>query len=121
MGNHDAGHAMGIAAEALLKVKKKWTQKEALKALDSICKEWSECDAEFEASDPKKPGHIHPEYTFYTDPKGPLGKLIIIAFGDGKTDYVKQFEEDLKNQADPPRWSDDRGPEDRFTKRYKFC
>lgn len=69
---------MGRQAESILKRRK--PEESALDLLDEICRPYMGCDAEFEAEDPKKPGKIHPDYTFYTDPEGPLGKLMIEAF-----------------------------------------
>ncbi len=69
---------MGRAAEQMLLVRQ--PGQTALQLLDAICEPYRGCDAEFEAEDPKKPGRIHPHYTFYTDPVGPLGLLIAEAF-----------------------------------------
>lgn len=87
VGNHDAGKAMGIAAEAALgaRRRRKLRQQEARDILDAICESWRGCDAEFEAEDPKRPGHQHPEYIDYTDFNAPLGKIIAAAFTPGKT------------------------------------
>jgi hypothetical protein len=84
MGNHFAGKAMGVAAEVALKMR---TNQKAIDILDQICKPWQGCDAEFEAEDPENQGHDHPDYTFYTDPNGPLGILITEAFGKKGKDY----------------------------------
>lgn len=117
MGNHHASKAMGIAAEAAFRANRKHLNKEtALKILDTICKPWKGCDAEFESEDPKKPGHIHPDYTFYTDPMAPLGKLIAVAFGKKGVDYVDEFKKDNDEKGS---WYD--GPYTAFHKRYDFC
>jgi hypothetical protein len=122
MGNHDAGQAMGRMAEMALKMR---TNQTALQILDEICEPYRGCDAEFEAEDPKRPGHINPEYADYTDPKGPLGTLIIEAFSDSKTNWIALRDEALKSEDGDKvdefytKWSD--GPEDQFNKRYEFC
>ena len=87
MGNHAAGKAMGIAADAVLKShypRNFFDAGFALSILDDICEPWRGCDAEFEAEDPKRPGHINPEYTFHDDFNAPLGKLIAAAFAPDK-------------------------------------
>lgn len=80
MGNHEVGRAMGRMAEVVLKLRTNPTTQTALSLLDQICEPYRGADAEFEAVDPKRPGHTHPEYGQYTDPKGTLGILIREAF-----------------------------------------
>lgn len=109
MGNHQAGRAMGKTAEALA-----FTNLTALAALDMICNPYRGCDAEFEAEDPNRPGHIHPEYADYTDPNGPIGKLIIEAFGETGKDYYGEW-----GEAEQDAWFD--GPYTKFKDRYEFC
>lgn len=113
MGDHHIGRAMGHAATVFWQLQKgKPTQERALAALDVICKPYQGRDAEFEAEDPKNPGQIHPDYENYTDPKGPLGRLIAIAFN------ARKDEISLGDEHYCP-WYD--GPETRFRKRYGFC
>lgn len=94
MGNHQAGRAMGKTAEAMLRMR---TDQTALMLLDMICFPYEGCDAEFEAEDPNNPGHMHPDYVFYTDPDGPMGKLIIEAFGEPGKDYIGAWGEEEQN------------------------
>jgi hypothetical protein len=121
VGNHDAGRVMGRMAEMALKMR---TNQTALELLDMICEPYRGCDAEFEAVDPNNPGHTHPEYCRYTDPKGPLGILINEAF-DPKINWINLFKEAVKSGSDNKieefynNWSD--GPEDKFDRRYEFC
>lgn len=75
---------MGRMAAMAIKMR---TSQTALELLDEICTPWQGCDAEFEAVDPDNPGHTHPVYCRYTDPEGPLGRLIQEAF-DSKTDWL---------------------------------
>ena len=119
MGNHHAGRAMGHAANAVLRTKKRFTKAQALKVLDDICKPWKGCDAEFEAEDPKRPNYTHPEYGQYTDPQAALGKLIAIALGKPDHDYVQEFERELEASGEDSSWFD--GPYEKFRKRYRFC
>ena len=121
MGNHEVGRAMGLMAEIALKLR---TNQTALEILDIICEPYRGADAEFEAEDPNNPGHTHPEYCRYTDPKGPLGVLIQEAFNSkvnwltlqrkaeesGNNDKIEGFYESWGN-----------GPEKQFDARYEFC
>lgn len=118
MGNHTAGKAMGVAAAAFIAARN-GADRSALEFLDSICMPWKGCDAEFEAEDPKCPGHIHPDYVFYTDPSGPLGRLMAEAFGDESRDYAEELEQDLDNDAVDSRWYLE--VEKPFRARYDFC
>jgi len=77
MGNHEAGRAMGRGAEMALQMR---TNQTALELLDMICEPYRGADAEFEAVDPDNPRQIHPLFTYYTDPSGPLGILMREAF-----------------------------------------
>ena len=121
MGNHDAGRAMGRMADMALKMR---TNQTALALLDQICEPYRGCDAEFEAEDPNHRGHIHPEYTHYTEPNGPLGILITEAFGQG-TDWnglrakALATGDDDKVEAFDDAWYD--GPYSAFRSRYEFC
>ena len=121
MGNHEVGRAMGRAAVMALKMR---TTQTALALLDEICEPYRGADAEFEAVDPDKPGHIHPEYTFYTNPNGPLGILIREAFSPNVDWIALQKEayesgDDDKIEAFDNSWYD--GPHKQFDDRYKFC
>ena len=114
---------MGLAAEAALKIRQ--PGQTALALLDMICRPYEGCDAEFEGEDPKHRGHIHPDYTFYTDPVGPLGVLIAEAFAPDR-DWVADWrawrlspqygEEGVGNVRD--MWED--GPMEKFDRRYDF-
>ena len=117
MGDHQIGRAMGIAAEAYLRGfhKRKGqviTQKQALSTLDLICSRYAGRDAEFESEDPNNPGHIHPDYSDYTNPNGPLGQLIAIAFNATEEEKILEDEETTP-------WYD--GPYTKFKDRYRFC
>ena len=121
MGNHEAGRAMGRMAEMALKMRKNQT---ALALLDEICEPYRGADAEFEAVDPKKPGHVHPQYSHYTEPNGPLGILIAEAFSpavDWKV--LKQEAEKSGNEETIEEfynsWYDK--VESQFSARYEFC
>ena len=82
MGNHDAGRAMGIAAAMWWQACNTYvpTKDEALAVLNEICMPHQTCDAEFELTDPKRPGCVHPDYDDYRLPHAPLGRLIAVAF-----------------------------------------
>jgi hypothetical protein len=121
MGNHEVGRAMGLAAILALKMR---TNQTAVALLDEICEPYRGADAEFESEDPNHRGHINPEYASYTDPKGPLGKLIAEAFSpnvdwvtlredaekSGDDDKVEKFDNDWYN-----------GAYRQFADRYEFC
>ncbi len=121
MGNHEVGRSMGRMAEIALRMR---TNQTALVLLDVICEPYRGADAEFEAEDPKRPGHTHPEYCRYTDPKGPLGILIQEAFAP-KVDWIalqskaEKTSDDDKIEAFYESWGD--GPEKQFDARYEFC
>ncbi len=82
MNSDNIGHMMGHSAVA-------WWQGrgdspnpkrfEALNVLDVICAPFKGSAVEFDAVE-KRPGSVHPAYVNYTDPDGPLGRLIVIAF-----------------------------------------
>jgi hypothetical protein len=91
------------------------TQEEALAILDTICEPYRGRDAEFESEDPKNPRYIHPRYDHYTDPIGPIGRLIAVAFA--ATQHEMLLEDEADEDACP--WYD--GPYTRFKKRYNFC
>ena len=88
--------AMGLMAGMALKMR---TTQTALSLLDEICKPYRGADAEFEAEDPNRPGHTHPEYWRYSDPNGPLGILIREAF-DPTVDWIALRHEALKTGDD---------------------
>lgn len=121
MGNHEVGKAMGRMAEMALKMR---TSQTALELLDEICEPYRSADAEFEAEDPNNPGHTHPEYCRYTDPKGPLGILIQEAF-DPTDDWItlqrKIVETGNQDLIDGFFESWGNGPERLFNARYEFC
>lgn len=117
MGNHHAGRAMGRAAVLALKMR---TTQTALELLDEICLPYKGCDAEFEAENPKRPGHQHPDYIFYTDPEGPLGKLIIEAFGGGR-DWAGELKRASNEEFEALNEEWQEGPLAEFDKRYEFC
>lgn len=115
MGNHDAGHAMELSARMWWKGRgnsKSPTKDEALTVLDDICDAYRGCDAEFEGTDPRRVDSVNPDYDYSTDPEGPIGKLIAIAFDAQPNEMA------LEDCDDCP-WHD--GPEKRFRKRYDFC
>jgi len=121
MGNHEVGRAMGRMAEMALKMR---TNQTALALLDEICEPYRGSDAEFEAVDPNNPGHIHPEYSHYTEPNGPLGILIREAFAPSVDWLALQCEvlatgDDDKIEEFYESWGD--GPEEQFSARYEFC
>lgn len=112
MGDHRIGEAMGRAADIWWQGHTALPSKdEALLALDAICGPYRKRDAEFEASDPQHPTQIHPDYDNYTDPDGPIGQLIVIAF-DATPDEMS-----LGDEAECP-WFD--GPYMRFSAHYEF-
>ena len=120
MGNHDAGKAMGLAAVAWWEARgdqPEPTKEEAIYALDTICKPWVSCDAEFEAEDPNKLGYVHPVYDYYTDPTNgaPLGRLINIAFG-ATPEQIADYDSASDNAGDD--WYDNVYTP--FKKRYDF-
>jgi hypothetical protein len=107
---------MGRAAELALKMR---TTQTALDLLDEICGPYRNTDAEFESEDPNNLGHTHPDYVFYTDPDGPLGKLINEAFDPGRDwsgEMARAEGDEFEKLCEA--WSD--GPEEQFRKRYNF-
>jgi hypothetical protein len=89
-----------------------------LDLLDEICNPYRGCDAEFEAEDTQRPGHIHPDYTFYTDPEGPLGRLMVEAFApNGINDLLLC----LPRNSDGENEYFTKHVYNEFHKRYKFC
>lgn len=114
MGDHAIGVRMGLIAVAWWTMRKnrKPTKAQALKALDTICMPYRGRDAEFEAIDPDNPSKIHRVYNEYTDPNGPLGRLIAIAFD------AQPYEMYIVGNDDECPWLD--GPYMRFANRYKF-
>lgn len=108
---------MGLMADALLQSR---TTEKASELLDKICGPYRNCDAEFEAEDPGRPGHAHPDYDDYTDPHAPLGRLIAEVFGKPGQDYTQNWKsEDLEEQEDAcERWF--LGPHAAFKKHYDF-
>jgi len=121
VGNHEVGRAMGRMAEMALKMRGNQT---ALALLDEICEPYRGADAEFEAEDPNNPGHTHPEYCRWTDPRGPLGILIREAF-DPSVDWIglqsqaEKTGDDDKIEEFYESWGN--GPEKQFDARYEFC
>lgn len=115
MGDHVIGTAMGRAARLYWQTRgdqPRPSQNEALSVLDEICGPYRKRDAEFESEDPANPTRTHPDYDRFTDPEGPLGRLIAIAFDATPEEMVIETE-----HACP--WLD--GPETRFDQRYGFC
>jgi len=112
---------MGRMAEMALKMRGNQT---ALALLDEICEPYRGADAEFEAEDPNNPGHTHPEYCRWTDPRGPLGILIREAF-DPSVDWIglqsqaEKTGDDDKIEEFYESWGN--GPEKQFDARYEFC
>lgn len=113
MGNHAVGLAMGRAADIWWERRDKSlpTKRKALGALELICGPYRGADAEWEAADPASPTCVHPEYDQYTDPDGPIGRLIAIAFD------ATPAELSLGDENDCP-WFD--GPFMRFCKYFQF-
>lgn len=123
MGNHTAGTAMGLTADGLLARR---TSESALELLDTICKPYTGCDAEFESVDPNDPTCSHPDYPYFTDPAGPLGRLIIEAFDDSGTDWLAEQRALIEKDASCEEWDEYserwyEGPYGRFQERYRFC
>ena len=84
----------------------------ALDLLDAICEPYRGCDAEFEAEDP--------DYNDYTDPLGPMGKLIREAFAPDFPERCTAEPRDHDGQdAYWVAWYD--GPYQKFRDRYGFC
>ena len=121
MGNHEVGRAMGRMADIALKFR---TNQTALEILDIICEPYRGADAEFEAEDLNNPGHQHPEYCRYTDPKGSLGVLIKEAF-DPTVDWIalQRKAEETKDDDKIDEFYESWGErvEKQFDVRYEFC
>jgi hypothetical protein len=121
---------MGLSATEALKIRQ--SGQSALQLLDMICLPYKGCDAEFEAEDPSKRGHINPAFTFYTDPPGPLGKLIAEAFAPER-DWIGDWiawcnSSDFGNEGNGnvrDMWEDSGDypecPMAQFSRRYDFC
>lgn len=124
MGNHAIAREVGPAAEAALRNRK--PGESALDILDRLCNEWRDCDAEWEAEDPDRPGFVHPDFGSYTDPhpKAALGMLMIEAFApNGLADldrYRPMIEADSPDdeEACDAWWKEVYEP---FNRRYDFC
>lgn len=108
---------MGLTATALLGSRR--PGQTALDLLDTICEPYRGCDAEFEAEDPDRSGRVHPIYNNYTDPLGPLGKLIIEAFGPFPERCEAEDHDHDGQDAYWVAWYD--GPHQKFKDRYGFC
>lgn len=108
MGNHAVGLAMGRLAEEM--IDRRHPNESALDLLDKICGPYRNSDAEFESADPENPTQTHPKYDQYTDPDGPIGRLIKEAFAPDFPDPV--------DDDDWESWFD--GPYGEFRKRYEF-
>lgn len=126
MGDHHIGQKMGVAAAAALEKTLSPTPEEATAILDRICTPYRGRDAEFEAVDPANPDRTHPDYFSYTDPNGPMGKLITIAFG-GARNWNADLEAEWAAMApgdaidDGPVWEEwYDGPYTTFRERYDF-
>jgi hypothetical protein len=98
MGNHDAGRAMGRAAEMW------WlgrddipptSSAEALRVLDTICEPYRGSDAEFEAA--FTGSEAAGNYNDYRDPDAPLGRLMIVAF-EVSPNVVASIDEEEDNR-----------------------
>lgn len=122
VGNHQAGRAMGLTAAVLLATR---TNQTALELLDIICEPYRGCDAEFESQ-------TGDDFGNYDDPDGPIGALIIEAFGGGR-DWRAEFDTAADLDEFHEAWwgkfsrtdTDFRGqydgPYGQFRKRYEFC
>lgn len=132
MGNHAIAKAVGLAAEAAVRMRS--PDQSALDILDMLCDPWRGCDAEWEAEDPGRPGHIHPDFGDYTDPhpKAALGMLMLEAFApNGAADlsryqYMVQqlrpagepYDQARDEAATNAWWAEVYEP---FNRRYNFC
>jgi len=115
MGNHEAGRYMDLVAKTAWRlIEDNVTPIDGidfLDLLDYICNGQKGCDAEFEINDK--------DYMFSTDPQGPLGRMIAIAFGDGR-DWAKECKLDA-DRNDDKAWDEwYAGPEKCFNDRYDF-
>ncbi len=123
MGNHAAGKAIGLAAEQAVRGRREGES--ALEILDRICRPYQGADAEFEAEDPQRPGHVHPEFAEYRKPhpKAALGMLLLEAFAPNGMDDLQRYSPMFGAGPDADAacdawWSEIRDP---FAKRYDFC
>ena len=123
MGNHDVGHAMQRLAEEAVRNRK---DESAIDILDRICNPFRNTDAEFEASDPERPGYVHPEFddSRLPHPKAALGMLMVEAFapnGLADLDRYRPMLEDVDPEAgeaaDDAWWAEVCEP---FRLRYEF-
>ena len=111
MGNHQAGRAMGLTAKALLSTR---TNQTSIELLDIVCEPYRGCDAEFE-------GQQGDKFVRYTDPDGPIGELIVEAFGGG-LDWIGKLKANTDLDVFFDEWwvGMDDGPYGKFRKRYDF-
>lgn len=124
MGNHVAGQAVGLAAEAALKARQ--PGQTALTLLDVACLKYRGADAEFEAEDPANPGSVHPNFDNYTDPhpEAALGMLMVEAFAPNGLADLPRYAAMLDGAGDEESaacdawWAEVYEP---FCKRYQFC
>lgn len=123
MGDHYSGTAIGQAAMEAERNRKDET---ALDILDRICSRYRGSDAEFEAEDPSKPGHVDPVCDDYRNPHpdqpvAALGRLIIEAFSPNGLDDLPRhqtaYENDDEDGVDA-YWDEVLIP---FQNRYNFC
>lgn len=124
MGNHDAGLAIGLAAEAAVGNRKEGEA--ALSILDRICKPYRGCDAEFESRDPENPHNVHPEFDDFRfpHPKAALGMLMLEAFAPNGLADLPRYQPMLGEPGEQEiaacdAWWDE--VRDQFTTRYEFC
>ena len=123
MGNHVAGEAMGRMGQMLYERRR--PEETAIDLLDQICMPYKNCDAEWEAGDPARPGHKHPDIDSYTDPdpKAGIGMLMVEAFApNGLKDlprYQPMFDADHPDhESATDAWFEE--VYDKFKARYEF-
>lgn len=128
MGNHDAGLAMGLAANEAVRNRK--SGETALSILDRICNPYRGCDAEFESQNPENPHEVHPEFDSFCDPhpKASLGMLMLEAFAPNGVGDLPRYQYMVSKCEPFDREKDEIACDawwaevyDKFNARYEFC
>lgn len=116
MGNHQAGHAMGLMAQMLYERRR--PGESALQLLDVICEPYRGCDAEFESTNPQNPSQVGDPADYRYPPWG-LGQLMIEAFApNGAADVERYRGLDLEDDVYDTFYEQVIRP---FAERYEFC
>jgi hypothetical protein len=133
MGNQTAGTMIAQQVRRLVERRKDESAIDLLDAAMAWAKAQSgfSSDAEFEAEDPDRPGHGHPDYANERDPhpKSALGLLMVEAFAPNGLEDLPRYEAMLTGTAPGADPSDEDAAQDAwydevcdpFKARYDLC